>query len=80
MQCVTVSYGQVRGAARGYRYWQPALYESSPDGLKWRYVQHLGTARRSERLAERDSRLLAERRQCCFVAGVRHHHKIEQGV
>ena len=58
MYCVTISYGKVYGNARQYKYWQPALYRKTllKNGtLKWRYVKHLGIARRSLDLAKKDA-------------------------
>lgn len=74
VRCATVSYGKVRGAAKRWRYWQPAVYEHylSKDGLlKWKYVCHIGTARRSERLATEDALEYAEKKGREFLEGIR---------
>ena len=76
MTAITVSYGQVKGRAKQYPYYQPAIYEprSRKDGVvTWRYVKHVGTPRRYVTLAERDAR----ERVCedtVFVPGIRHGH------
>jgi hypothetical protein len=75
MDCVTVSYGQVKGRARQYRYWQPARYtiHTTHDGRRiWKYACHLGVARRSERLARQDARRYAVAEGVRYIEGVRH--------
>ena len=74
IECVTVSYGQVTGKARDYQYWQPALYRhhTAKDGrLLWKYVNHWGTARRSERLALQDAKELADDEGLEYLANIR---------
>ncbi len=75
--CVTVSYGQVKGRAKNYRYYQAAKYVCGKraDGKPiWQYVAHLGTARRSFRLALADALEQAESLQCDFIAGIRRYN------
>lgn len=79
IQCITVSYGQVQGNAKGYRYVQPALYRAMArkDGVPtWRYCRHLGTARRSDRLAQQDAKAAAESRGIPYLPGIRHGTRI----
>jgi len=74
--CVTISYGKVRGGARNWRYWQPALYckvLQKNGKLKWHYLQHLGIARRSRKLAMLDANNFAHQYGCPFIEGVRHY-------
>jgi len=76
-ECVTVSYGKVKGKAKQYQYRQPARYERKK--LKngktvWAYVGHMGTARRSPDLATKDARRIAEENNLLFVRGVRHNN------
>lgn len=71
-RCITVSYGRVQG---GYSYHQPALYRRKPrqDGTwTWRYVRHLGTARRSFRLAILDADRAAAEYGIPRRDGIRH--------
>lgn len=78
-QCVTVSYGKVKGKAREYQYWQPAVYEVKPlkDGtLVWRYKYHTGTARRSEKLATQDALNLAKEKGIEYRKGIRHLNRV----
>lgn len=75
METVTISYGKVRGKANNYPYFQPALYEKKKlknGKIVWSYVCHLGTARRSIKLAERDAINFASERNCSFQPKVRH--------
>jgi hypothetical protein len=79
MRCVTVSYGQVKGNAKHYRYYQPAVYEAAArkDGIMtWRHVEHRSTARRSTRLAEQDARALAADLGVMFLDGVRQNQAV----
>ena len=58
MLAVTVSYGRVRGKARNYPYFQPAIYKATrlKNGkIVWAYQYHLGRARRSPKLAAQDA-------------------------
>ena len=75
-RCVTVSYGKVAGSAKQWEYQQSALYTISArkrDGRPtWRYRRHLGIARRSPRLAQRDCQEWADRYGCGVIDGVRH--------
>lgn len=86
MYCITVSYGLVRGEAKKWQYWQPALYKitmykRAPNAAKaifyWKYVRHLGKARRSIRLAELDAIDLATEMKVPVLKGIRHGHKIK---
>lgn len=75
MQCITISYGKVKGKAKEYRYIQPALYEAKhrKDGvLTWRYLHHLGIARRSDKLAEKDAQEFANEYKIPLLKGIRH--------
>lgn len=75
METVTVSYGRVMGKAKNYPYFQPALYEKKKlknGKIVWSYVCHLGTARRSVKLAEKDAIKFASERNCSFQFNVRH--------
>jgi hypothetical protein len=77
MECITLSYGLVRGAAKNYPYHQPARYESrvTRDGRTvWSYVGHCGLARRSSRLAIRDAQALAASLGIEYRDYVRHNH------
>lgn len=74
-ECITVSYGRVRGRAAQYPYFQPAVYRlhTTRDGRKlWRYSHHAGTARRSHRLANLDTAALAQSLGIPVIPGVRH--------
>jgi len=67
---ITVSYGKVVGKARQYQYWQPALYEhyvTKEGNSIFKYVQHIGVARRSAKLAKLDAKRLAEEYEYIFV-------------
>lgn len=76
MYCITVSYGQVRGDAARYPYHQPALYEArarKSDGVvTWRYVKHLGRARRSQRLAWEGAKEHSAAYSVPLYRGIRH--------
>ena len=76
---VTVSYGKVSGRARQYRYWQPAVYEKvnrKKDGLPvYKYLFHVGTARRSERLAYQDAIAISERYRYTYKPGIRNNER-----
>lgn len=79
MNCVTVSYGRVRGRAKNYPYHQPAEYRMkslSSGRVVWEYVGHLGTARRSLRLAEEDAKAYARSNKLLFIPGVRHNQQV----
>lgn len=84
MQCVTVSYGKVKGEAAKYPYWQPALYETQArksDGVvTWRYVCHLGRARRAHHLATQDAKEHAIARSLPLFDDVRHGGAYKQSV
>jgi len=70
-QIITVSYGKVRGKAKQYRYWQPVIYEEhkTRDGrIIYKYVSHVGIARRSYNLAKID----AQSYNIPYLEGVRH--------
>lgn len=79
--CVTVSYGKVRGNAKNYRYWQPAMYKvvfnKKRGCLCWKYVRHLGRARRSERLATIDAEDWSKHYKCEFDDYVRNWYKAD---
>ena len=69
-QIITVSYGKVVGKARRFPYFQPAIYEVQQ--LKngktvYKYVNHIGTARRSYNKAEND----AQNYGLKYVEGIR---------
>lgn len=75
MKCITVSYGQVKGKARDYPYFQPAIYESytTKDGRKlWKYIKHIGVARRSVKLCEKDTVDLSRKLDLLYIKKVRH--------
>lgn len=76
MRCLSVGYGRVRGAARGYRYFQPILYErhEQKNGrIVWKYVEHLPIkARRSYNLAVADAIREAKERGVEYKEGVKH--------
>jgi hypothetical protein len=75
-----VSYGRVQGKAAQYQYWQPAIYfrHALKDGRQvWKYYDHLGTARRSYRLANSDARELAARLAIPCLGGIRQWTPIE---
>lgn len=78
MRCVTISYGKVKGNATKYRYVQPALYELVINNMvyKWKYVEHLGIARRSDSLAEEDAHIYADRMKIPFLTNVRNHNTL----
>lgn len=84
MRCVTTSYGKVSGKAAQYRYWQPAIYETTTTkaGTEiWAYVRHEGTARRSPNKAEQEARDLAASLGLPYVANVRHNARVaKQGA
>lgn len=80
MQCVTVSYGQVRGKAKQYPYFQPAVYETATrkDGTAvWKYLHHAGEAHRSASLAEADAKDLADRLGVPYLPDVRQYVRVE---
>lgn len=80
---ITVSYGQVRGSARNYPYYQPAKYirHTTSDGRTvWKYVEHCGTARRSPKLAEQDARFMAKLLGCDYLDNIRNWKPIETEV
>lgn len=60
MKCITVSYGRVRGRARRFQYWQPAVYRegrTKSGKLVWKLHSLPDfVARRSYRLAEQDAK------------------------
>jgi hypothetical protein len=79
-RCVTVSYGRVRGRARKWRYWEPAIYHEYQlkDGrIVWKLERACGGARRSERLAENDAHEVAKAENIPFLDGIRHGHTID---
>lgn len=77
--CVTVSYGKVSGKAKKYQYWQPALYQIHyrKDGIAvWKYIKHLGRARRSERLATQDAIDFHKELGAIYLEGIRQYRKV----
>lgn len=79
--CVTVSYGKVKGRAKQFPYWQPAIYKTyqNKEGkLVWRYVQHVGTARRSPKLAKKDALEIANKHSYIYLDGVRQWRPVEK--
>lgn len=81
MQIVTVSYGLVSGKAKNYPYYQPALYEAveikSKGHLAWKKVKHLGSARRSRKIAEQDAKDFAQQYKC-YYGYARQYVKVDQ--
>ena len=79
-QVITVSYGKVSGKAKNYPYFQSALYEpsyiKSRDHFAYKLVGHLGTARRSYKLAKQDAENYAKERNCLFKEGIRQYMKV----
>jgi hypothetical protein len=79
---VAVSYGEVRGKAKEYPYFQPTLYRARArkrDGIPtWRHIRHLGVARRSRNLAEKDARDFSEELNATLLPGIRHGSPVDQ--
>ena len=78
MECITTSYGKVCGRAAQYPYWQPARYKThvTKDGrLIWKYLGHVGKARRSIRLATQDAIMLSTR-ECPYIPRVRNNKPV----
>lgn len=74
MKCVTVSYGEVSGRMKRFPYFQTVIYESyiTKDGRKlWKYVNHIGTPRRSKSLAEHDAKEISKEQKIRYLPGVR---------
>ncbi len=81
IKCVTVSYGRVRGKAKNYPYFEPAVYfaKRTKDGIvKWVLDYSCGGARRSARLAEQDARAIAAEKNIPFIFGVRQYHPVAE--
>jgi len=73
-KCITVSYGLVKGSAKKYPYYQPAMYTAHTTlsgKLVWKYDCHIGRARRSISLARKDAMEAAVREKCPFIEAVR---------
>lgn len=73
-RCVTQTYGKVKGTAAQYPYFQPAIYEVAQlksGSLVWKYVNHIGTARRSVLLAIEDAKAYAAEIGCQYIPEVR---------
>jgi hypothetical protein len=78
-ECVTTSYGKVRGAARRYQYFQPATYVASrlaSGELVWRYAGHVCRARRNWRLTNQDAATYAEQHNILLLGGIRQWSRI----
>lgn len=74
MKCITVSYGRVAGKMKNYPYFQPVLYEeyTTKDNRKlWKYVDHIGTPRRSIDLAKYDAKEISKQDSIPYIPGVR---------
>ena len=77
-QCLTVSYGRVRGIAKNYPYHQPCIYEEyiiqtgENKGKKvWKLVRTAGPARRSLNIVYRDVKNLSKQLNIPFIEGIR---------
>jgi len=72
---VTVSYGRVRGRARNYQYWEPAIYQLGfrKNGKAVWLLDHLTNyrARRSYTLAEQDAKQYAQDNSLEYLSEVR---------
>lgn len=79
-QCITLSYGNVKGAAKRYPYWQGALYETRHNRngvLIWSYICHVGTARRSKSKAECDIREYSKACKVIHLDGIRNNNPVD---
>lgn len=83
-QFIAFSYGKVKGRARSYPYYQGAVYgvrlRKSDNTLVAYYHSHVGVARRSSTLAERDIREYAEKNGLVYVGHMRHGDVIDMEV
>lgn len=80
-ECVTTSYGKVRGSAKQWPYFQPATYIACrlADGtLAWRYAGHVARARRSRDLADRDANDYARSHGILALGGIRQWSRITE--
>ncbi len=80
-ECVTTSYGKVRGSASRWPYFQPATYIAcrlANGKLVWRYAGHVCRARRSRNLADRDAIEYGASHGILVLGGIRQWSQIEE--
>lgn len=74
MKIATVGYGDVRGRAKQYPYYQAKVYRDhvTRDGRRvWAHPETVAPARRSAAKAERDARQYAQAAGIAYEAGIR---------